>query len=252
MVHQGSVEVTATTSVNKTPSMKLTPHDIARMMDLSAVKTDTDLATVRELAAQAKRLHCICAYVLPSYIPEACRLLADAPDVLVGGAVGFPSGAHPTVIKAAEAKQLIADGAGELDMVLNVGMLRSGEYDYVERDIRAVVDAADGMLLKVILETHYLTNDQIKRGSEICVRCGVDFVKTGTGWTETGATLENVALIKSVVGDDAQVKASGGVGDLETLVAMYRLGATRFGVNMAAGVQILEDCAAAPGGAVEV
>ncbi len=114
-----------------------------------------------------------------------------------------------------------------------------------------MVDAADSMLLKLILETHYLSDDEIKRGAEICVRCGVDFVKTGTGWTETGATLENIALIKSVVGDDAQVKASGGVHDLETLVAMHRLGTTRFGVNMAAGVRILEDCAAAPGGAVE-
>jgi deoxyribose-phosphate aldolase len=107
-------------------------------------------------------------------------------------------------------------------------------------------------LVKVILETHYLTDDEICRGSEICVRAGAAFVKTGTGWTETGATLHNIALIKSVVGDDAKVKASGGVRDLETLLAMYRLGARRFGVNMEAGVSILQECAALSGAVVEV
>ena len=232
--------------------MQLTPHDIARMMDLSAVKTDTDLETVEQLAAEAKRLNCCCAYVLPCYMPRMKELLADAPDVLLGGTVGFPSGAHTTAIKAAEARQLIADGADELDMVINVGMLRSCKYDYVENDIRAVVEAAEGTLVKVILEAHYLSDDEIRRGSEICVRARADFVKTGSGWPETGATLHNIALIKSVVGDDAQVKASGGVRDLETLVEMVRLGATRFGVNIAAGIEIIEKCAAMPGGAVDV
>ena len=232
--------------------MQLTPHDIARMMDLSAVKTYTDLETIAQLAKEAKRLNCCCAYVLPCYMPQMKALLADAPDVLLGGTVGFPSGAHTTAIKAAEARQLIADGAGELDMVINVGMLRSGKYDYVENDVRAVVEAAEGTLVKVILETHYLTDDEIRRGSEICVRARADFVKTGSGWAETGATLENVALIKSVVGDDAKIKASGGVRDLDTLVEMVRLGATRFGINVAAGVEILEACAAMPGSAVEV
>jgi deoxyribose-phosphate aldolase len=137
-------------------------------------------------------------------------------------------------------------------MVINVGMLRSGQYDFVEQDVRAVVDAANGTLVKVILETHYLTDDEICRGSEICVRAGAAFLKTGTGWTETGATLHNIALIKSVVGDDAKVKASGGVRDLETLLAMYRLGARRFGVNMEAGVSILQECAALSGAVVEV
>ena len=221
-------------------------------MDLSVVKADADLAAVRKLAEEARRLNCRCAYVLPCHVARMKVLLEDAPGVLVGGTVGFPSGAHTTAIKAAEARQLIAEGAGELDMVINVGMLRSDEYEYVEDDIRAVVEAAEGTLLKVILETHYLTDDQIARGSEICVRAGADFVKTGTGWAETGATLHNIGLIKSVVGNRAQIKASGGVRDLDTLVEMYRLGATRFGVNMKAGVKILEDCAALPRAAVEV
>jgi len=232
--------------------MQLTVTDVARMMDLSAVKTDTDLDAVNQLAEHAKRLNCICAYALPCHLARLKTLLEDAPDVLVGAAVGFPSGGHATSIKAAEARQCLADGADELDMVINVGMLRSGQYDFVEQDIKAVIDAAEGKLVKVILEAHYLTDDQIRRGSEICVRAGADFVKTGTGWAETGATLHNIALIKSVVGDDAQVKASGGVRDLETLLEMYRLGARRFGVNTGAGIRILEECANLSGAAVQM
>ncbi len=232
--------------------MQLTVTDVARMMDLSTVKTDSGVDAVCQVADHAKRLNCCCAYALPCYVSRLKTLLHDAPDVLVGAAVGFPSGAHATAIKAAEARQCVADGAGELDMVINVGMLRSGEYDFVEQDIKAVIDAAEGRLVKVILETHYLNDDEIRRGSEICVRAGADFVKTGTGWPETGATLHNIALIKSVVGDDAQVKASGGVRDLQTLVDMYRLGARRFGVNTESGINILEECAAATGAAIEV
>lgn len=222
--------------------MALGFNEIARMMDLSAVKTNTDLADVRELCEYAKKFNCICAYVLPCYMSELKALLADAADVLLGGAVGFPAGANSSATKAAEARELVAAGAGELDMVMNVGMLRSGRYDYVEDDIKAVIDAADGTLLKVVIEAHYLDDDQIKRASEICVAAGADFVKTGSGWADTGATLHNITLIKSVVGDDIAIKASGGVRDLETVEEMYRRGATRFGVNIASGVKILEQC----------
>ncbi len=232
--------------------MQLTVSDMARMIDLSTVKTDTDLSQVDELARQAIKYNCICAYTMPAYVPYLKTLLDGAPDVLVGAAVAFPAGANMTEIKAAETRALVAAGAGELDMVMNVGMLKSGRYDYVEDDIRAVIDAAGGTLLKVIIEAHYLTDGEIKRASEICVRTGADFVKTGTGWTETGATLHNIELIKSVVGERIGVKASGGVADLDTLIAMYRLGARRFGVNLKSGLAILEECAALAGGAVQV
>ncbi len=226
--------------------MQLTLHDVARMMELSSVRTDVDLAEVRELAEQVKKYNCVIAYVLPCYMPELKTLLEDAPEVGIGGTVGFPSGAHATEIKVAETRQCLADGADELDMVINVGLLRSGRLDRVEDDVRRVIDAADGTPVKVILECHYLTDDQIRQGCEICIRTGAAFVKTGSGWADTGATLHNVTLIKSVVGDRARVKASGGVRDLETLVEMHRRGVTRFGVGLAAGVRILEQCAATP------
>ncbi len=232
--------------------MQLTVHDIARMTELSAVRTDVDLAEVRRLADHAKKLRCVIAYVLPCYMTHLKALLEDTPEVGLGGTVGFPSGAHTTGVKVAETRQCLADGAVELDMVVNVGMLRSGQVDYVEDDVRQVVDAAEGTPLKVILECHYLNDDQIRQGSEICLRAGAAYVKTGSGWAETGATLHNVTLIKSVVGDRLAVKASGGIRDLETLVQMYRRGARRFGIGLAAGVKILEQCAALPGGVVEV
>lgn len=232
--------------------MRLTLHDVARMTELSSVRTDVDLAEVRRLAEQSKQYNCVIAYVLPCYMTELKALLEDAPEVGIGGTVGFPTGAHTTEVKLAETRQCLADGAAELDMVINVGMILSGRYDYVEDDVRRVVDAAEGTPVKVILECHFLSDDQIRRASEICVRAAAAFVKTGSGWAETGATLHNVTLIKSVVGEDAQVKASGGVRDLETLVDMYRRGARRFGIGLVAGVKVLQQFAALPGGVVEV
>ncbi|MCY2989144.1 MAG: deoxyribose-phosphate aldolase, partial [Planctomycetota bacterium] len=170
----------------------------------------------------------------------------------VGAVVGFPSGAVSTASKVAETREQIGQGATEVDMVLNVGMLRSGREQFVEDDIRAVVRAASGVPVKVILEAHYLSDEQILRASRICVRAGAAFVKTGTGWAPTGATLHNVALIKSAIGQSAQVKAAGGVRDLQTVVEMIRLGVQRFGIGLASGTKILNECAALPGGAVEV
>jgi deoxyribose-phosphate aldolase len=231
--------------------MKLTVKQLARMLDLSAVRTEVDLAEVCRLAEVARQYHCVCAFVLPCYFPEIKALLAGAPDVGVGGVVGFPSGAHSTEIKVAEAREQLTLGAVELDMVINVGMLRSGRDQQVADDIRAVVEAAGAVPVKVILEAHYLKDDEIIRGSQLAVRAGAAFVKTGTGWAPTGATLHNVRLIKSAVGDTARVKAAGGVRDLKTVVEMIRLGVSRFGVGLGSGTKILEECAALAGG-VEV
>jgi len=232
--------------------VKLTVAQLARMMDFSAVRADVEMAEVCRLAEVARKYRCVCAFVMPCYLPELKRLLADAPDVGIGGVVGFPSGAPSTATKAAEARQQVAQGATELDMVINIGMLRSDRDQYVEDDIRAVVEAAGGLPLKVILEAHYLSDEQVVRACGIAVRAGAAFVKTGTGWAETGATLHNVALMKSALGDKAQVKAAGGVRDLDTVVEMIRRGVSRLGVGLDSGVKILQQCAALPGGAFEV
>jgi len=228
--------------------MKITAQELARMIDLSAVRAEVDATEVHQLAVTAKKYQCICAFVLPSYLPELAALLADAPEVGVGAVVGFPSGSHSTNMKAAEAREQRLLGATELDMVINVGMLRSGRDRYVEDDIRAVVEAAEGTPVKVILEAHYLTDEEIVRGCRLAVRAGAAFVKTGTGWAPSGSTLHNVALMKSAVGNSAQVKAAGGVRDLATVAAMIGLGVSRFGLGLRSGVAILEQCAAMPEG----
>ncbi|MGD0092175.1 MAG: deoxyribose-phosphate aldolase [Planctomycetota bacterium] len=232
--------------------MKLNVHKLARMMDFSAVRTDVDEAEIREMVAQARKCHCLCVFPMPCYATLCRELLAGSRDVGLGGVVGFPSGAHATATKVAEARMLLAEGAVELDMVINVGLLRSQRYDCVEKDIRAVVAAARGVPVKVILEVHYLNDEQIKRGSELCVRAGAAFVKTATGWTATGATPHNVSLIKAAVGKAAGIKAAGGVRDLKTLLELYRCGATRFGISHKSGAKILEECAALPGGELEL
>ena len=183
--------------------MELSVYDLARMMDLSAVRTDVAYEEIEDLAAQAGRFQTICAFVMPCYASDMKRLLEDCSEVGVGSVVGFPSGATATTIKAAEAQNLVQCGVDEIDMVINVGWLKSGRYDDVRADIRAVVEAAQGTPVKSILECHYLSEEEMQRGAELAVEAGVSFVKTGTGWAPTGATLENVQLLKSVVGDRA-------------------------------------------------
>ena len=131
---------------------------------------------------------------------------------------------------------------------MNVGLLLSRRYDDVLADIQSVVDSAGAVPVKVIIEAHYLGDDQILRAAELCVKAGAAFVKTSTGWAPTGATPHNIALIKSVVGEKAQVKAAGGIRDLAGLVELYRSGARRFGISLASGTKILAEATAMPGG----
>ena len=141
---------------------------------------------------------------------------------------------------------MVALGCGEIDMVLNVGLLRSGELAEVAGDIQAVVQAAKPLPVKVIIEVAYLNPDEVKQACELCIAAGAAFVKTGTGWAEKGTTVEDIRLIKSIVGDRIKIKASGGIRDLPTLVEMYRQGARRFGVNLRSGKKILDEAMANP------
>ncbi|MDP7286442.1 MAG: deoxyribose-phosphate aldolase [Phycisphaerae bacterium] len=229
----------------------LTSKDIAGMIDLSVVQCDDNETRVRALARRALEIRPCVATTLSNWIPLIKELLAEADDVGIGGNVAFPSGACLQQTKIAEAQHLVAAGCDEIDMVIDIGKFLSGHYDYCLDDIRGVVDAAGSLPVKVIIECYYLSDDQIRKAAELCVRGGAAFVKTGTGWTPTGATIENISLIKSVVGDAASIKASGGVRDLETLVEMYRRGARRFGLGLGRETGILDQVDASPGGVIE-
>jgi deoxyribose-phosphate aldolase len=230
--------------------MHLTGSGIARMIDLSTVRAEDSDDTIRRLVETACKYRCHLITTLPCQTRLARELLGDESGILIGGNVGFPSGGQTTLIKVAETKELLQAGCREIDMVINLAKLLSGRYDLVLDDIRAVVEAAGDALVKVILECHYLTDDLIRKGCDLCIQAGAEFVKTGTGWAPTGATLENIALIHTHVGDTIRIKASGGIRDVNTLLEMYRRGACRFGIGLRWVETILAE--AAPLNGIEV
>lgn len=190
------------------------------------------------LCREAKTYHFASVCINTCYVPLAASLLKDS-GVKVCCTVGFPLGAMATKSKAFEAATAVADGAQEVDMVLNIGAMRAGNYDYVKQDIHAVVEACHPKAhVKVILETCLLTEEQIIKACELCVAAGADFVKTSTGFSTKGATVEHVALMKRAVGDKAKVKAAGGIRTYEDAMAMINAGADRIGAS--AGIAIVE------------
>jgi deoxyribose-phosphate aldolase len=212
------------------------------MIDLSCVRTTSNKADIEEMVAAAKKYGFGQVSVLQCFIPYARQLLKETPNIHVVGNVSFPSGSDSTSIKVAQAKEMKAAGCDEIDVVMNIGKLRSGELAEVESDVRAVIKTVHPIPVKVIIEVICLTQEETKQACEISVRSGATFVKTGTGWATHGTTIEDVRLVKSFVGDRAKIKASGGIRDLDTLIEMYKAGARRFGVNLKSGIEIVEQC----------
>ncbi len=219
--------------------MSLSVQEIAKMMDLSCVRADSAIEEIEQAAVAAIKYGCICVFSLPAHTSYLASLLKDNPEILIGGVVGFPDGGATTRSKVQEAIEQIELGAGELDMVLNIAWLKAAQYDKVEEDIKKVVEAAGKVPVKVIFECHYLNDEEIVKACEISIKAGATFVKTGTGWAETGATLENVKLMSDTVGSRCKVKAAGGVKDKETLLEMNKRGATRFGIGVRTALAIL-------------
>ncbi len=214
---------------------------IARMVDISGVRTDVTLTELEHIVLAAKHYRFICAFVMPCFTKALVDLLADEKDIGVGATVGFPSGADTTAIKVATAKDMLAVGADELDMVINVGALKSRLDNMVYQDIRAVVDAAQGKPTKCILEIAYLTDDEICRGAELAVRAGVNYIKTGTGWAGKPTTVDTIRLIKGTIGDSALIKAAGGVRTLDTMLEMISAGCSRFGIGLKSIISIMKE-----------
>jgi deoxyribose-phosphate aldolase len=222
--------------------MFLRAKEIAGMIDLSCVRTISSKYDIEEMVEAACRYGFGQVSVLQCFIPYTRQLLKGAPQVRVVGNVSFPSGSDSTSIKVVQAKEMIAAGCDEIDMVMNIGKLRSGELAEVEADVRSVVEVVHPIPMKVIIEIMCLTPEEIQQACGICLRSGASFVKTGTGWANRGTTLEDVRLVKSIVGDQIKIKASGGIRNLDMLMEMYKAGAKRFGVNLKSGIQIVEEC----------
>ena len=217
----------------------MTTNEIAKLMDISAVRADSTMEEIKESAELAKQYGCICVFALPAHTPYLISQLGGS-TVFAGGAVGFPGGAETTATKVTIAKEMVSMGCREIDMVNNIAWLKANHKVAYMNDVRSVIQASGGLPVKVILECHWLTSEEIVRACEWCVEAGASWVKTGTGWAPTGATLENVTLMKQTVGGRCQVKAAGGVKDLETLLAMYERGVRRFGIGVRTARAILE------------
>jgi deoxyribose-phosphate aldolase len=217
----------------------MTTNEIAKLMDISAVRADSTMEEIKESAELAKQYGCICVFALPAHTPYLISQLGGS-TVFAGGAVGFPGGAETTATKVTIAKEMVSMGCREIDMVNNIAWLKANNKVAYMNDVRSVIQASGGLPVKVILECHWLTSEEIVRACEWCVEAGASWVKTGTGWAPTGATLENVTLMKQTVGGRCQVKAAGGVKDLETLLAMYERGVRRFGIGVRTARAILE------------
>lgn len=225
--------------------MKIEPAALAQYIDHTLLAADASREQIATLCHEAQEHGFYSVCVNSGQVPYAASLL-QGQAVKVCAVVGFPLGAGLSDTKAFEARQAIAAGAGEIDMVLNIGWLKDGLFDEVRDDIAAVKDACGAVPLKVIFETCLLDDAQKTRAAEICRELNVAFVKTSTGFSRSGATLEDVALMRKVVGQGVGVKASGGVRDYATAVAMIEAGATRLGTS--SGIAIVTGATASGSG----
>jgi deoxyribose-phosphate aldolase len=223
------------------------PVELAKFIDHTALKPETDADEIDQLCAEAEEFGFASVCVNPTWVSRCARNLRGS-SVKVCTVIGFPLGATTPQIKAMEARQALRDGAREVDMVINIGALKSGDFELVRRDIEKVVDSAHeaGAIVKVILETVLLTDEEKVMASALAKTAKADFVKTSTGFGGGGATVFDVALMRETVGPDMGVKASGGVRTAEDVHDMIAAGATRIGAS--AGVQILSEAEGAASG----
>lgn len=208
-----------------------------KYIDHTLLKADATNEQITKLCNEAKEYDFASVCVNTSYVPLCKELLKDS-DVNVCCVVGFPLGAMDTVSKAFEAKTAVTNGAKEVDMVINIGKLKDKDYDYVTNDIKEVVLASKPAIVKVIIETCLLTDEEKVEACKCAMKANAEFVKTSTGFSTNGATVEDVALMKKTVGDTCKVKAAGGIRSYEDAMKMIEAGADRLGCS--AGIKIME------------
>ncbi|WP_085523322.1 deoxyribose-phosphate aldolase [Tuberibacillus sp. Marseille-P3662] len=213
--------------------------NIASMIDHTVLKPAVTYDDILKLCEEARQYHFASVCINPTWVGMAYEQLKET-DVKVCTVVGFPLGATTTEVKTFETKQAIQNGATEIDMVMNIGAFKSGDYESVEHDIASVVEATDtSIIVKVILEISFLSEEDIQKASRLAILAGADFVKTSTGFSDSGATTKAVRIMRQTVGPDKGVKASGGIRDRKTAEDMIAAGASRLGAS--AGIKIVEE-----------
>jgi deoxyribose-phosphate aldolase len=220
--------------------MFLKAGELPSYIDVSCVRADVSYNELEQMATIARQYGFIAAFAMPDQTARL-KILLEGSSVLLGGAVGFPSGADTKEQKIACAKYMMDIGCAEIDMVINLGALISGDDKYVQDEIADVVKTVHPLPVKTILEVSLLTDEQVVRACNLAVEAGVTFVKTGTGWASKPTTVEIIRLMKNTVGDQAKVKAAGGVRSLQLLEEMYDAGCRRFGISLKSSLSILKE-----------
>lgn len=231
----------------------LTPHDIAKMLDHSTLQPFLTEEDIRKGCELALKYDCASVCARPCDVPILTEMLAGS-DVKVCTVIGFPHGAHETAVKLAEAALALDEGCTELDMVINIGRMIRGDYDAVQSEIKQLADLAHqrGAILKVILETCYLTDEQKVKCCQLSEAAGADFVKTSTGYGSKGCTIEDLKLMRGSVSENVRVKGSGGIRDLDTVLSARAVGASRCGVSATAKIMAEAEARYAEGTLCEI
>ncbi|MDE7319185.1 MAG: deoxyribose-phosphate aldolase [Lachnospiraceae bacterium] len=217
------------------------PDEAAAMIDISTVRTQHTLSDIREAVEYARKYRFINVHTLPCWTAVLSEMLKDVEGVYAGAPVGFPGGAHKTEVKLLEAGELLKDGVQEMDIVMNIGKLKNGEYDYVLEELKEIIALAKGKaLVKVIIEINTLTDEEMLKACDLVMESGADFIKTGTGWVPGDANIERIRKIKEHCGDRIRIKAAGGIRTLDDFMKLAEMGVERMGINMKSAVEIVQ------------
>lgn len=220
--------------------MKFTANDLRGMIDFTLLHNNDSLDSVIDFAHKAREGRFAAAFIMPCYTEVLAKELAGS-GVHSGAPIAFPTGAEPTQVKVDMTRYHLSVGVDEIDFVINIGWVKSGKFDELLEETKRIVAAADGHIVKAILEVTCLTDEEIARMAKLVVEGGVDFVKTGTGFMPNPTTVHHIQVIHNAIGNTAQIKAAGGIRDVETVIAMRKLGVTRFGIGWNSALTILEN-----------
>lgn len=219
----------------------MTCFEAARLIDISAVRTHHTISDVENIVEIARRYRFINVHTLPCWVKTLSGMLTDDGDIFVGAPVGFPSGAHKTEVKILEAKELIKDGVEEMDIMMNISMLKHKDYAYIKNEIKSIVSLArDYAIVKVIIELNCLTDEEMFVAADLVIQSGADFIKTGTGWIPGDANIERIKKLKKETHGIIKMKAAGGIRTREEFDALLDLGVERFGINTKSALEIVE------------
>ena len=215
--------------------------EAARLIDISAVRTHHTLDDVKEVVKIAKQYRFINVHALPAWVKQLSEMLKEDDDIFVGAPVGFPGGGHKTEIKLLEAKKLIEDGVQEMDIVMNVGHFKQGEYDYVLDELNQIIAIApESVKTKVIIEINCLDDSELTRACDLVMHTKADFIKTGTGWVPGDANIERIRKIKEITDGKIMIKAAGGIRTRAEFDELVNMGVERFGINTQSALDIVK------------